>query len=300
MATATTKSKRKSKSASGKKGRRREPTLAELADKFDCYQKSVQEPEHEVEFFEQAFRDAYGRRPFTLREDFSGTSAVCCEWVKSRKKRTAVGVDLCGETLQWARDNNVALLSKHEQGRVRLVEEDVRSKADGAADGAADGQVDVLAAQNFSFWFFKERSEVVDYFKIARENLNAEGVMVMDMMGGGDCYTEGHTDRRVIGKGKKAFGYEWEQERFDPITRDATMHIHFSFSDGSRMDRAFSYHWRFWTIPEVREMLAEAGFAENHVYWEQEDEDGEDTGEFARQDAAENCDAWVCYIVAVK
>ena len=80
----------KKKSKSGKL------TLAEKADKFTCYQKSVQTPEHEVEFFEQAYRDANGRKkPMSLREDFCGTFAVCCEWVASHRQRTALGVDLC-------------------------------------------------------------------------------------------------------------------------------------------------------------------------------------------------------------
>ena len=268
------------------------PTLAELADKFVCYQESVQAPEHEVEFFEQAFRDAYGRRPFTLREDFCGTFAVCCEWAKSKKNRLAVGVDLCGDTLQWGRDNNLSKLSKHERARVTLLQDDVRTKA--------ESPVDVLAAQNFSFWFMKQRSEVVEYFKIARDNLRPEGVIVLDMMGGGACYEEGNVDKRKVGKGKKAFRYEWEQARFDPITRDTTMYIHFRFQDGSRIDRAFEYHWRFWTPPEVREMLDEAGFRESHVYWELEDADGEDTGEWRRTKSTENADAWGCYIVGVK
>ena len=268
------------------------PTQADLADKFVCYQESVQAPEHEVEFFEQAFRDAYGRRPFTLREDFCGTFAVCCEWVKSRKKRLAVGVDLCGETLRWGREHNLAKLTKHERARVTLAQDDVRSRG--------EKPVDVLAAQNFSFWFMKRRAEVVDYFRVARDNLRPEGVMVLDMMGGGSCYEEGNVDKRKIGKGKKAFRYEWEQSRFDPITRDADMCIHFRFQDGSRLDRALEYHWRFWTLPETREMLDEAGFRESHVYWEIEDADGEDTGEWERADSAENTEAWVCYVVGVK
>ena len=37
-------------------------TLADKADKFVCYQKSVQTPEHEVEFFQQAYREANGRK----------------------------------------------------------------------------------------------------------------------------------------------------------------------------------------------------------------------------------------------
>ena len=267
-------------------------TQAELADKFACYQRSVQTAEHEVEFFEQAYKDAYGRRPTSLREDFCGTFSVCCEWVKSKKSRTAVGVDLCAETLRWGSENNLSKLKKHQKDRLEVLCDDVRSGNDQPAD--------VLAAQNFSFWIFKTRTEVIEYFKTALSNLQEKGVMILDMMGGGDCYEVGQVDKRKIGKGKKTFRYEWEQAKFNPVTRDASFYIHFRFPDGSRMDRAFEYHWRFWTIPEVREMLAEAGFRETHVYWEQEDDDGEDTGEWKRTSNPENSDAWICYIVAVK
>ncbi|TWT54510.1 hypothetical protein Pla22_21570 [Rubripirellula amarantea] len=266
------------------------PTLAEQADKFVCYQKSVQTPEHEIEFFEQAYRDAYRKKPVVLREDFCGTFAVCCHWVASDKNRTALGVDLCPETLQWGREHNLAELSEEEQKRIRIVEQDVRKRN--------RPQADVLAAQNFSFWLFKTRKEVVDYFKIARSNLAAQGVMVMDMMGGGDCYDEGLVDKRTIKKGKKGFKYHWEQASFNPITRDASFYIHFKFADGSKLKRAFEYHWRFWTIPEVREMLAEAGFSESHVYWENEED--EDNPKWERSELAPSDPSWICYIVAVK
>ncbi|MCH1440792.1 MAG: hypothetical protein L7W43_14110, partial [Rubripirellula sp.] len=104
----------KSKSKKSKSGK---PTMASVADRFDCYQKSVQTPDHEVVFFEQAYRDAYGSAPTDLREDFCGTFAICCDWVASKSKRTAIGVDLCSETLQWGRDNNLAKLKKSQQKR---------------------------------------------------------------------------------------------------------------------------------------------------------------------------------------
>ena len=266
-------------------------TLAERADKFECYQKSVQSPEHEIEFFEQAYKDAFKKKPNSLREDFCGTFSVCCEWVKSNRKRTAIGVDLCPETLQWGRDHNLAPLSESQKARVQLFEQDVRKKNE---------PVDVLAAQNFSFWIFKTRQEVVKYFKMAHANLNDQGVMIMDMMGGGDCYTEEHVDKRTIVKGKKGFKYHWEQACFNPVTADASFYISFKFKDGSKLKRAFEYHWRFWTIPEVREMLAEAGFSESHVYWEEEDENGEDTGIWNRQTDAPSNPSWICYIVGIK
>ena len=278
---------------SKRKSRPKHLTAAERADKFDLYQQSVQTPEHEVEFFEQAYREAYNRKPKTLREDFCGTFAVCCHWVQSGKDRTAVGVDLCSETLQWGRDHNLALLKPKQQQRVRLLEQDVR-------DGNTE-PVDILAAQNFSFWIFKTRSEVIEYFKIARSHLAEHGIMVMDMMGGGECYTERHTDKRTIKKGRKGFAYHWTQESYNPITADATFSISFKFPDGSKLKRAFEYHWRFWTIPEVREMLAEAGFRESQVYWEREnEEDPELDGGWYRCGSADSDPSWISYIVGIK
>lgn len=279
--------KSKRKQAKRKRGK----TMADKADKFDLYQQSVQHADHEVQFFDQAYKEEYKRKPASLREDFCGTFAVCCEWVKLGKKREAIGVDLCPETLQWGKDNNLAELSNSEQKRVTILEQDVREKN--------KPKVDVLAAQNFSFWIFKTRPEVIKYFKIARANLNDEGIMVMDMMGGGGCYTEEHTDKRTIVKGKKGFKYHWEQARFNPVTADCSFYISFKFPDGSKLRRAFGYHWRFWTIPEVREMLAEAGFSASYVYWEEEDEDGEDTGEWRKAAEAPSHESWVAYIVAI-
>ena len=34
-----------------------------------------------------------------------------------------------------------------------------------------------------------------------------------------------------------------------------TLHIHFEFPDGSRIERAFGYHWRLWQIPELHDLL---------------------------------------------
>jgi hypothetical protein len=267
-------------------------TMAANADKFLCYQKSVQSPENEVEFFEQAFKEAYRRKPRSLREDFCGTFAVCCKWVKSGKKRTAVGVDLCPDTLKWGTANNLAKLKQSQADRVEILEQDVRV--------INKPRVDILAAQNFSFWIFKKREEVVDYFKAAYANMNDEAVMVMDMMGGPECYNEDLTDKRKIVKGKKGFSYHWQQARFNPINADCSFYIHFQFADGSKMKKAFEYHWRFWTIPEVREMLAEAGFSKSLVYWEVLDEDGEDTDEWAISESASSDLSWICYVVGVK
>lgn len=282
--------KNRNEKSTEKKKTSNEPTMADKADKFYCYQESVQEPEHEVEIFDLIYREAYGKKPLTLREDFCGTFAVCCEWVKSDKDRRAVGIDLCPETLGWGIENNLNKLDPSAKEKVKVLEKDVRSQT--------TPKVEILAAQNFSFWIFKTREEVVDYFRIAYGNLQDKGIMIMDMMGGKESYATDVTDKRTIVKGKDGFKYRWEQAYFNPVTSDCSFYIHFKFGDGSRMKRAFEYHWRFWTIPEVREMLAEAGFKKSLVYWDVAPEDEEE--KWSAVDEADNDDSWLCYIVGIK
>ena len=282
--------KNRNKKSTEKKKTSNEPTMADKADKFYCYQESVQEPEHEVEIFDLIYREAYGKKPLTLREDFCGTFAVCCEWVKSDKDRRAVGIDLCPETLSWGIENNLNKLDPSAKEKVKVLEKDVRSQT--------TPKVEILAAQNFSFWIFKTREEVVDYFRIAYGNLQDKGIMIMDMMGGKESYATDVTDKRTIVKGKDGFKYRWEQAYFNPVTSDCSFYIHFKFGDGSRMKKAFEYHWRFWTIPEVREMLAEAGFKKSLVYWDVAPEDEEE--KWSAVEEADNDDSWLCYIVGIK
>jgi hypothetical protein len=276
----------KPKKKAAKKKQRRQSKAAQ-ADKYALYQQAVQDPEHEVAFFDKVYRQVFGRTPKTLREDFCGTFAICCEWAKKRN-RQAVGVDLDPEPLEWGRAHNLSQLNAGQQDRVTIHQRDVRDRIDPRAD--------VLAAQNFSFWEFKNRPDLLEYFKQARANLADRGIMVMDMMGGPECLEEEREDTRYMG----SFTYVWEQARFDPITHDATFHIHFRFKDGSEWEKAFTYNWRFWTIPEVSELLKEAGFSNVHVYWEGTDEDGEGDNNWKKATWAHSEPAWIAYIVAVK
>jgi hypothetical protein len=277
--------KPKTRKRKSEKKRKDGKTQAERADKYELYQKSVQEPSVEVDFFDATYRKLNKRAPKVLREDFCGTFAVSCEWAKE-SGRFATAVDLDPEPLAWGREHNLAALPPAAQKRVRVIQDDVRTNDDRKAD--------ILAAQNFSYWIFQTRDELRAYFEIARQNLARDGLFVLDMMGGGDCYQEKAPEERKY----KGFRYHWEMGAFDPITHAATHYIHYSFKDGSRLDKAFEYHWRFWTIPEIREVLAEAGFANTTVYWESEDENGYGTDEWEPQEHG-TCDpSWIAYIVA--
>ena len=87
-------------------------------------------------------------------------------------------------------------------------------------------------------------------------------------MGGAELLED---DRPDEVKSFRSYKYVWEQKRFDPITHDCEFFIHFRFPDGSALERAFHYQWRLWTIPEIRELLVEAGFRRADVYWEDTD-----------------------------
>jgi len=60
-------------------------SMAEQADRHQLYEESVQCSEAEIDFVESTFKKIRKRKPLTLREDFCGTAAVCCEWVKRNK-----------------------------------------------------------------------------------------------------------------------------------------------------------------------------------------------------------------------
>ena len=264
-------------------------TMASRADKYDLYLRSVQEPDHEVAFFQRVYRQACGQPPQVLREDFCGTFAVCCSWVRRKPDRQAIGVDLDPEPLNWGTRHNLAKLSEVAQQRVQLIQDDVRT--------VCGPKADVVAAQNFSFCIFKTRDDLRRYFRAAYRNLRKYGVLVLDMVGGSEAIEEEHEDiERYNG-----FTYVWEQHRFDPITHNFKCFIHFRFRDGSELRRAFSYEWRLWSIPEIRELLAEAGFKRTDVYWEDTDSDtGEGKDIYRRREHAASDPAWVAYIVGVK
>lgn len=288
------KTKDKPKNKKNKKADQK-PTLADRADRYALYGQSVQEPANEAEFFTKAYKEHNGRDPRILREDFCGTHAVCCEWIKLHQDNVAYGVDLDPEPLVWGKANLQPQLTEEQRSRITLYEDDVRS--------AAEVKADVLAAQNFSFFLFKTRDALRGYFAQALANIADDGIMVMDMMGGSDCHIEDHKDIRTIESdvpGFKKFKYIWEQKRFNPITADALFHIHFRFKDGSKLDKAFTYDWRFWTLPEVQELLLEAGFSDATVYWEETDEDGDETGEFEPATEGPADPSWIAYIVAKK
>lgn len=263
------------------------PTLAQRADPYRLYERAVQEPEPDAEFLLDVYREAFGRPARRLREDFCGTGALCRAWVALHPDNRAWGVDLDPEVLAWGRVHHVETLPAQERHRLELTEGDVRT--------VRHEPVDVVAAQNFSYFVFDTRRELVDYFRAAHTRLDVEGLLVLDAYGGPDASREMTEETEY-----DDFTYVWDQHSFDPVHQRGVCHIHFAFPDGSRLERAFSYEWRLYSLPEIREALEEAGFEEVTVYWEGTGEDGEGDGEYTPAEVGDADDAWVAYLVARK
>lgn len=261
-------------------------TQAQRADRYALYQRAVQDPVWEMEFLEQIFRERRGREPRVLREDFCGTALAACEWVRRGPLREAVGVDLDGEVLAWSREHNVAKLAPSAARRLTLIQADVLT--------AETVPADILLAFNFSYWIFKQRATLRRYFGRVRAHLAPDGLFILDAYGGYDAFRE-MRERQDFGR----FTYIWDQAVYEPVSGHATCHIHFAFPDGSRLNHAFSYHWRLWTLPELREILAEAGFQKVQVYLEGTDpKTGDGNGVFTPADSGDADPAWVAYLVA--
>ena len=271
-------------SARHKKNR---PTMAEQADIHELYEESVQNVETEIEFLLQTFRDLRGREAHLFREDFCGTASAACQWVRQGPDYKAFGVDIDPSVLDWGRRNRVARLPVQDQARVSLIEANVLDVETPA--------VDVLSAMNFSYWVFEERATMLQYLQRCHHALKDDGVLFLDLFGGPEAFEETREKTKYDG-----FTYVWDQHEFHPVTNHMQCYIHFKFPDGSRIKRAFSYAWRLWTAPELRDLLLEAGFRKASVYWEGEDEDGEGNGEFSPEEKGEADLAWIAYIVAEK
>jgi SAM-dependent methyltransferase len=262
-------------------------TMAQQADIHELYEEAVQAVDGEIEYLVDTFKNLRGRDAISFREDFCGTASACCEWVRTDPRRHAVGVDIDESVLEWGRANRVGRLPEVDRARVKLLNDDVMN--------VVTEPVDVAVAFNFSYFFFKTRDQLRTYFARVREALKDDGLFFLDVFGGSEAL--------VVQKEKTKFDdftYVWDQAEIEPVTNRMVCHIHFKFPDGSKLKKAFSYEWRLWSIPELRELLDEAGYSKVRVYWEGEDEDGEANGEFTETATGEPDPAWVAYIVAEK
>lgn len=256
-------------------------------DKYWYYLNSVQAPDVDAEFFLQVYKDARKRNPTSLREDFCGTFAVCCEWVKLNPKFQAIGIDLDSEPIEWGKKTFLPKLTESQRNRVAIMKANVMDPSLLTTD--------IVVAQNFSFFLFKKREELKAYFQNVYKTLDQDGIFVTDCFGGSACY-EPNEEETVY----KTYSYFWDQDNFDPVSNETLFHIHFKRKGEKKRTKVFTYDWRMWSIPEIRELMKEVGFKKTIIYWEGTTKSGAGDGVFKATEKGEDCDSWIAYIVGVK
>lgn len=317
--------------------------LGILPSKFSLYQQSVQSPKGEISYLQKFFLEYVGGRiPLHLQEDFCGTALLSVEWLRSDSRRTAVGLDLDLEALSWCLENNIDKISSDWRSRISLFhgnvlhpseanlvkfenkekvpkatninkeEEDPESMAMESTNGShlMKGSTlparDIICAFNYSCCCLHSRDELVSYFKHARNNLSRKGgIFVMDLYGGKSSEGDLKLQRKFPN-----FTYVWEQAGFDIIHRKTRINLHYHLQKPQRKLRyAFSYSWRLWSLPEIKDCLQEAGFQSIH-FWIRRMPNSEEIKtikgfgsnrdvKYEEVKSFEQQDSWNAYIVAV-
>lgn len=190
---------------------------------------------------------AHGKKPRMLREDFAGPAGLAAEWANQSATHTALAVDIDPEPLAHA--PAAPRLKKKLADATRC-----RDKAD------------IIALFNFAAGEIHDRRRLVAYFKVLRASLNKGGIAAMDIYGGANAFSPGslNTHARIPGT-KTKIAYTWQQVHADPDTAMVENHLHFAIGK-KKWPSAFVYHWRLWSIPELRDALLEAGFAKVETY----------------------------------
>ncbi|KAI4334255.1 hypothetical protein L6164_018966 [Bauhinia variegata] len=328
----------------------------EMPSKFLLYQQSVQSPKGDISYMQKFFLVYVGGRvPLHLQEDFCGTAFLSTEWLRSDPRRTAVGLDLDVEALNWCMENNIPQVGADGFSRIslfqgnvlqplqsRLVQNDPQelmrnisltenreslqtsllesnsqagySSQEGPG-AAVDKYIkrnfhlparDIVCAFNYSCCCLHKRADLVLYFKHAHDALSSKGgIFVMDLYGGTSSERKLRLQRRF-----PSFTYVWEQAEFDIIERKTRISLHFHLKKQQRKIRhAFSYSWRLWTLPEIRDCLEEAGFRSVHFWLRQMPDtteniqtEGFGVGRDVKYEEVASFqqeDAWNAYIVGV-
>ncbi|KAJ4978244.1 hypothetical protein NE237_009024 [Protea cynaroides] len=317
--------------------------------KFLLYQQSVQSPKGDISYLQKFFlMFVGGRSPLHLQEDFCGTALLCTEWLRSDTRRTAVGVDLDLEALAWCLENNVDKIGVDGCSRMSLFHGNVlqplnaklvknkpldlitnitlddceehpetvapestllldpnSSMDDATKRNCSLPARDIVCAFNYSCCCLHRRADLILYFRHVLDTLSQRGgIFVMDIYGGTSSERKLRLQRRFPN-----FTYVWEQAEFDIIHRTTRISLHFHLQNQKKLRHAFSYNWRLWSLPEIKDCLEEAGFQFVHFWIRPMPDTGEmrtSEGFYAGRDIKyeemstfQQDDAWNAYIIGV-
>ena len=210
-----------------------------------------------MRFLDAVYRVANAGAKPGLARDFCGAFANSCAWVMLGPERRAIGVDLDPEQIAYGCVHYRSKLRPPQQVRVQVVQMNVFDPGLPKAD--------VIAALGFPHFGLKTRVELLTYFRTCLETLEPGGLLALDCFGGTEA-REAHEEPPVAAGAT----YVVEQEGFDPLTHEAVFRIHRRRRGDIKRRTVWTYDWRIWTVPELKEALLDAGFDRAWVYWEGE------------------------------
>jgi len=226
----------------------------------DLYERSVTNPPALLAFVLAAYAQgasSAARGPKVLREDFSGSAALAKHFAASSRARRAIAVD-----------NDPVPLAHAAGPRMTLVLADVLEAKDRA---------DIIAATNFALGYQHTRASLFTYLRHARSSLARRGLFIADIYGGHTALRTGSWTRTIRHPDLGTFLYRWNQREADPTTGLVRNSIDFGITTRTKKNRrtkaptewiknAFTYHWRLWSMPELRDAMHEAGFGTIDFY----------------------------------
>lgn len=223
-------------------------------DPFQLYELCAQSPRSLGRFLLRA----HGASPTVLAEDFCSSAALSRWWVENVPGGSALAADIDPSVLCRARELAGGA------ARIEFVEADLL----GAASQAAP--TDVAFCGNFSIGYALCRADLLRYLARTRARLRRGGIFVCDTYGGATAFKLGTLQRTFVAPDGAVVRYAWSHDAADPLSGIVENSISFRIESGGEVvgehPRAFTYRWRLWSIAELREALAEAGFRASQVH----------------------------------
>ena len=159
---------------------KRRKLTARNADINRLYEESVQCTEFEVSFINKLFKRYNKVKCKSLREDFCASALISSEWVRDNKDNIAIAVDLDRNMIKEAKKTALSRLSSEQQKRIKICY--------GDSSKFNTDKVDCILATNFSYFVFKQRKKLIDYFKHAYKQLKNRGIFMLDAFGGYEAH----------------------------------------------------------------------------------------------------------------
>lgn len=277
--------------------RRATPAASEVAPtRWRLYEHCVQNIPMTLRMVEAMHATGSRAAPRTLHEDFSGSAAFAHAWCQSNPKRSALAIDMDPEA--HADGTPHPRLKRFTADLSRL-----------PRITPAPSKADAIYAGNFATCELHTRDALVAYLTRARQRLAPGGVFVCDLYAGPGAWRTGST--RVIHPPlpelpKYRVAYTWHQREADLISGLVANAIDFELLNSRgvavhELVNAFDYHWRLWSISEMRDAMAHAGFGEVDVYPDSPDAiDADGVAYLAPMDFLETKSSAVVYVCARK